>query len=171
MRYDAMVKSFGQISPFRFWQRIGFCSIALRSWEFCKIGNLFVVMEFSATTNFANHPAGARDRETFIRRYRCCRSFFHANGCKMRKFRGYLRRVVRKLPASLCSFLLNHMHLPRYFITPHLLRDFTNTVWRSKKSIKVTLNSFNYQLSFTCKNERTFLNPLSIFRRFYFSLE
>lgn len=88
------------------WQRIGFCSIALRPWEFCKIGNLFVAMEFSATTNFADHPAGARGRETFIRSYRYCRSFFHANGCKMRKFRGYLRRVVRKLPAPLYSFLL-----------------------------------------------------------------
>lgn len=84
-------------ADFAVWQRIRFCSITLRSCEFYKIGNLFVAVEFSAMTNFTNYPAGMRDRETFVRRYRSCRSFFfanRANGCKMRKFRGYLRRVV-----------------------------------------------------------------------------
>lgn len=86
-------------ADFAVWRWIGFCSITLRSCEFYKIGNLFVAVEFSATTNFADYSAGARDRETFGRRCRCYRSFFsnRANGNKMSNFRGYLRRIVQKL--------------------------------------------------------------------------
>jgi len=124
------------------WQRIGFCSIALRPWEFYKIGNLFVVMEFSATTNFADHPATAKLSFVVIV---VATAFFTRNGCKMRKFRGYLRRVVQKLPAPLCSLLLLPLTKPHASTAIFYYAAFASRFHEHgmKKSIKVTLNSFN----------------------------
>lgn len=54
-------------ADFAVWRRIGFCSIASHPYEFYKIGNLFVAMEFSATTNSKDHPAGcARPRNFYL---------------------------------------------------------------------------------------------------------
>lgn len=98
--------------------------------EFYKIGNLFVAMEFSATTNFADHPAGARATAKLsfavvVFFFFFCE--FRANECKMRKFRGFLRHVVQKLPAMLCSLLFlplrNRDILLYYLIISRASRD------------------------------------------------